>query len=215
MTECAQTEAHRQAAESIRAHLVCLRGGAPFLSPSDSALLDRWLQEGLTAPVIIEALERAAEARRKRPTKTPFTLDKARRHLQGVASSTPPSTSTPKAHPIADLCSQIRSFAADHAHRSRLLALADKLATLPGGEPEQLREEALVLFRDFHLQAWSSLSETERGARLTRARETLGDLAELLDPEALELSLQEIARTELRQSYPLLTAQTLNRALES
>ena len=52
------------AAEEVRAHLVALRGGAPFLSPGDARLLLRWLDtEGAEASrAVRQAMERAVDA---------------------------------------------------------------------------------------------------------------------------------------------------------
>ena len=71
----------REAAEEIRAHLCMLRGGAPFLSPADTWQLVRWLDCGVSVADVLQALERAAAARRAKRGKTPLSLVAANRHL--------------------------------------------------------------------------------------------------------------------------------------
>ena len=56
----------QDAAAQIVAHLVSLRGGAPFLSSSDARLLMSWLNQGVPVPLLLHALEEAAESRRKK-----------------------------------------------------------------------------------------------------------------------------------------------------
>jgi hypothetical protein len=81
--------AHREAAEEVRDHLVCLRGGAPFLSPRDALALVRWLDDGVPVPVLLIALERAAARRRATRARTPLTLVALRPHLPAVRAPDP------------------------------------------------------------------------------------------------------------------------------
>ena len=62
-----QDEMHTSTdADEVCRHLVMIRGGAPFLSSVDADLLTRWLDEGVGVGLILRAIERAAESRRKR-----------------------------------------------------------------------------------------------------------------------------------------------------
>lgn len=199
------------AAEAIREHLVCLRGGAPFLSPTDTDVLSSWLEEGYSVPAVIQALEKVAQARQKRPTKAPFTLAKAKRYLKADDRS-----AAPGAVGAPTLTAFVREFLAStrgDPRRAALETLGNELLDLPGDDPCQLQERALRLFREFHEKAWASLSDSERAQRLTRAREDLGDLADLLGPAALSASIEERARSALRRAYPSLTATALQQAL--
>ena len=72
----------RVAAEQVRAHLVQLRGGAPFLSPVDSQLLLEWLEAGVPVALILRSLEKAAAKRAARRTRAPLTLNGLRRTLK-------------------------------------------------------------------------------------------------------------------------------------
>ncbi|TVQ91381.1 MAG: hypothetical protein EA397_10000 [Deltaproteobacteria bacterium] len=215
MSAWEQTEAHREAAEVIRAHLVSLRGGAPFLSPIETQTLDEWLQGGLSVPVILEALEAVADSRRKSPRKTPFTLDSAKRRLTTLSARVEQPRSAPRAHPLSDLASQIRASALDDRQGEALRALASSLCELPADDPHQLRELATPLIAAFHEKCWQSQMDSVREARLTRAREDLQDLEALLDPDTFERSVEERARADLRRAYPSVTVTALTRALFS
>jgi hypothetical protein len=199
-----------EAAETVRSHLVTLRGGAPFLSPADSELLARWLDDGVTVARILAALEKVAENRQKRPTRLPFTLAKAARHLGAKPSS---ARRAPDPRGPAALAAQIEASAAGDPHRDALLRAAAALRALPEADPAILADHALRILRSFHEEAWSGLSPDARDAALTRAREELGDLVEVLPPEAVDASAEELARGALRRRYPLLSVAALEGCL--
>ncbi|MFT7519893.1 MAG: hypothetical protein ACI9MC_002037 [Kiritimatiellia bacterium] len=204
-----------RAAEDVRLHLVMLRGGALFLSPADSDLLYRWLNAGITPSNIVLALERAAEIRQRRRARTPLSLGSAKRHLTKVVApshATPTSTIT-SSHPIQPLVDAIRSLGAADQRSDELEDLAQQLAALPSTDLIYLEQAAGAKCRDFLLQAWECMEPWEREARLTTAREELQDLVDLLPPESIDASAEEIARGELRASYPMLSAATLHQVL--
>ena len=66
-----------QDAEIVRAYLVELRGGAPFLSSRDGRLLLVWMDSDVPVALICQALDVAARRRRKRRVKTPLSLRNA------------------------------------------------------------------------------------------------------------------------------------------
>jgi len=204
-----------RAAEAVRRHLVALRGGAPFLSPDDASILDSWLRDGWTAPQIVHALERAADARRKRPSRLPLTLRSARRHLgkahRGALSEPEPPPASE--HAFATLAGALRDVSDDDPRHDELGDLADALLALPDDDPDLLEARAQTLCRDFLLQAWASMADWERQARLQDARQSLHAVRDVLSPEALEASAEEIARDQLRQAYPLVSAATIRQVL--
>lgn len=209
-------EARRLDAEEVRRHLVCLRGGGLFLSPDEADLLASWLESGISVAAIVHALERAADARRKRPTRLPLTLKAAKRHLGKSSKGALPKSPTEaenRSHPLEPLTNALRLHGADSASTDRIATLAESLEALPTADPDRLERDAQGLFRDFLLQSWEELPEWEREARLTSAREELGDLVDVMPPAAVEASAREIARAQLRQRYPLLTAATLRQVL--
>jgi len=204
-------EAYQQAAEEVRAHLVALRGGAPFLSPDDARLLVDWLDQGIAVSLILRALERAAEARRKQRSRIPLSLRHAKRHL-GKATRTRLTALDPNAlgegHPLTPLVDALRASSRGDARSEAVLTLADGLHALPAGDAETLLRGALGEVRRFFTHAWETLDEAERARRLADAREAFEDV-EGIDEATLLAAIEEHARDGLRRDYPLLTAATL------
>lgn len=191
----------QEAAEDVRAHLVALRGGAPFLSPEDSRLLLEWLDMGMGVPTILRALERAAESRRKRRSRIPLALGHAKRHLGKVTRGSLQPLSPGLAHPLAPLAEVLR-------HDPVQAPLAAELEALPAHDHEELLRDALGLVRRFLTGRWEGMSVHERSRRLDDAREDLL-LPEHPGDASLEAMIEEHARDRLRQDHPLLTAATL------
>jgi len=186
------------------------------MSPDDAALLSGWLDRGIPTSHIVLALERLADARRRKPRRTPFTLAAARRHLKKAAPvSTAPGREEPSAgaHPLQAFAN---AFCAQHSQDPRIHDLAElalRLTSLPPDDPILLEVQAQALCRDFLLQAWESMADWEREARLTTAREELQAALPRWSPAELDASAEELARDQLRQSSTLLSAATLRQAL--
>lgn len=201
------------AAEAIRAHLVCVRGGAPFLSPADTRILAQWLDQGHSVGAMIAAIDRVAENRRKRPTRLPFTLARAKRYLDaGSPVPSLPADDT-KITVLTGFLHELRGWADRSPQPQAVLDLAGALQEISELHAPEMERRALILFASFHDRTWRGLPAAERRARLTRAREELGDLLELMDPDARDGAIEELARADLRRCYPLLTAQALRGAL--
>ena len=80
LVESMSVNLKQEAAEQVRAHLVMVRGGAPFLSPIDSKLLVEWLDSSVPVDVILTAIEEVASRRSKSRLKRPLSL----RAIKGV-----------------------------------------------------------------------------------------------------------------------------------
>lgn len=202
-------ESLQDAAEEVRAHLVALRGGAPFLSPNDAWQLMRWLEGGVRVADILQALERAAEARRRSRTRSPLSLAAARRHLGRPVKGSFPTGNPARAGepPLAPL---VRALAASpdgpHAEARRALEAALLAVTERGEAGERAGLAAVRAFLD---RAWDATGPVGRARLQEEAREELGDLLYLLDePTALAL-VEETARDRLRRGYPALTAASI------
>src|SRR5690606_32445689 len=104
-------EAWRRGAGEVRAHLVMLRGGAPFLSPADTLQLVRWFEDGVPVGAILHALDLAWEARRRKPSRVPLGLRQARRHLGARGARTAPPAASPPAAPLEPLANAARALA--------------------------------------------------------------------------------------------------------
>jgi len=192
-------EVRQREAEEVRAHLVMLRGGAPFLSPRDSALLERWLDDGVTVPTILVALERAADARRRRKTRAPLELAHAKRHL-GKPTGGKLSAKRPSSHPLGPVC--------DRLEQSGEPALAAVLRELDTSDPDLLVRGAVGLVRAFVDARVGGLSDEDRAALRAEALEELGELAGSLTSSELEDLLDEGIRRRVRATWPWLTTAT-------
>ena len=200
-------ETYRQAAEEVRAHLVAVRGGAPFLSPADAELLLRWLDAGVAVSSILLAIERAAESRRKRRSRLPLTLKKAAAHL-GKSSTGPKPTRSPGqttsstrphpagSHPFSPVAAEARSRGAAD--------LALTLETLATIDLENTVRSAAHAIRDFLGQRWEQQSADERSQRVQRCREMLIDLDLGFSDEDLDVAADELAHDEHRQEWKFL-----------
>lgn len=181
----------RVAAEHVRAHLVYLRGGAPFLSPADALCLVEWLDEGVSVERILAALDRCAASRRKNRARSRFTLRQARRHLDKPPLTRVDVPAEPAPHPLHPLTAEL----ADLPHTKQL---AGALLALPGGAVV----EAVALCRAHVERRWSDLPETERRSRIQRAARELGDIANLVDETTLHSLAEECARDAFRSAFP-------------
>ena len=70
-------------AEEVRAYVVAVRGGAPFLSAADGRLLVGWLEGGVSVARILAAVDEVAEKRRKKRTRGRLSLTACRRSIEG------------------------------------------------------------------------------------------------------------------------------------
>lgn len=200
-THPAETEVtpHQRAAEQVRSHLVALRGGAPFLSPTDAALLVRWLDDAVPVHAICCALERAVEARRKRPTRVPLRLGHAKRHL-GKVDTVRTVAKQSDGHPLAPLADALPST---------LNTLGNALVALDASDPDALLDNAIATVTAFHDACWRAQTPAERRSRLQAAKLALGDLLNDLDEATAHDLCEASARDALRAEQPLLTAATL------
>jgi hypothetical protein len=194
--------AYQEAAEEVRAHLVAVRGGAPFLSPADARLLVSWLDAGVPVVDVLRAIERAAEARRKARSRLPLTLTRVKVHLGKPHPAKHVARATEDhGHPLAVIAAQLRDRGAED--------LAGALLALPTEDPDALVRAALAHARAWMLRAWEALPPDRRDAMLDEARETLRSLQLGHTATELETMAEEVARDELRHSWPMLDASTL------
>lgn len=192
-------EARRMAAEAVRAHLVHHRGGAPFLSPSDTLILVDWLDREVPVVAMLAAIERCAVARRRSGARTRFTLGSAKRHL-----FKPPLV-------------RVDLEAGDHEHPYRPLldALDDPADPVAESLHKHLStmaddpvEAAVTVCASVLEEAWNALSTPDREAHLQAAAEELGDLSAVLDTNTFRELAEEVARGRFRERWPRLDTTT-------
>ncbi len=194
-------EEHQAAAEEVRAHLVCLRGGAPFLSPNDALLLLEWLDAGVSVPAILRALERAAQARIKNRSRLPLTLGSARRHLDKPTSGALAPASS--GHPLAPTAQVLTESPSPRDH-----AAARALLALDPTNPEHLVRGALAIVRDLLDATWLELPAAEREALLAQGRARYASVFPE-DERGLDAACEAWARDRLRKARPHLSAATI------
>lgn len=185
-------------AEQVREHLVALRGGAPFLSPFDAALLVDWLEAGLSVGAILRAVELAADKRRQKRSRIPLALRHARAALKAYQ---PPAEGSPAAGPRAldPLVGALREGdPVDRAVAARLERLCEA-----GLEGEALALAAIDACRWGLGLAWE---EADRPALLAQAARELAGLGEDWTPAQRAQAEEEVARDLVRQRHPLLSA---------
>ena len=209
---------HQKAAEEVRAHLVAVRGGAPFLSPADALLLVNWLDAEVPVSRILASIERAAEARRKNRSRLPFTLGQVKRYLKKVkvglpaapavcAHDTPAPPLSETQHPFSPLLSALRARIPSHRALDRLETTL--LALNPNSEPEHLIRSALDAARAFLIVQWDELPDAQRQEALRDAEERAEDLAAYMDEASFAQVVEEYARSSFRSEFPELTTQSL------
>lgn len=182
-------------AEEVRAWLVQLRGGAPFLSAADGKLLVDWLDAQIPVPTILHGIELVAERRRARRTRTPFSLQSCRATIEklkrtGGGWRSPADLVAALAPPDPDI------------HVTEALA---ELAAITGADPEARAREACAVLRRFHARVWETLGD-ERATLLAEAAADLAALRELLGQDGFDRACEEHSRDRVRSRYPTLSA---------
>ena len=189
----------QDAAAQIVAHLVSLRGGAPFLSSSDARLLMGWLNQGVPVPLLLHALEEAAESRRKKRLRTPLSLRSANKAVVKWKGGEKPKLQ-PAQGALGPLIKALRESGRKD-YSAVILSFEDL-----DGEGEALVSQALEVSRDFFDQAWE---RGDRQAWMAQAREHLAPIAGDLSPNQLAQMVEEVARNRMREEHPLLSAMSI------
>ncbi|MBM75656.1 MAG: hypothetical protein CMK59_09665 [Proteobacteria bacterium] len=217
-------EKHFESAEHVRSYLVCVRGGAPFLSGVDGALLVEWLDEDIKASIICAAIDKVALRRRKKRVRTRLNLRSCRGELNKLRKKQKPiEPQTTNTFPLfrkiqefllmhpfhRDLSSQTKSL------QKKLTAAEKKLSTIQNAQQlESIAKTVINAIRSFHDALWELSSEQHEQLRQS-AEEELSSLRNLLGPTQWRDAVEEVMRDSLRAQYPLLTAEAVWNALNS
>jgi hypothetical protein len=200
------------AAEQVRAHLVMVRGGAPFLSPLDSKLLVEWLDSAVPVDVILTAIEDVASRRSKARMKNPLTLRaikavvaKGRKRPKTVNHTGSPNDTAPLTRLVQRL---------EKAQEPELQLLAPDFQALEaaGLQGAELLAAVLTVARQFHEGLWERSDQKELKAQ---AEAEVGELRDMMSEARFECALEEVARDNLRKRYKLLSAPTLSQAFRT
>lgn len=194
-------------AEEVRAYLVNLRGGAPFLSGADSQLLDGWLTDGVPVAVILASMDKVAVRRRKRRVRGRMSLNSCRGEVRKLMG-TRPQASVGSTHPgLMQLAGEISAMTIAPALTPLRRALVEALLSIPA---EELLEErarlAIRAVRRFHEGVWGALSD-QHADMLADAAVELDALRSVLKESAWQAAIEEVARDRIRARFPLISAQ--------
>ena len=203
-------------AEEVRAYLVNLRGGAPFLSGTDSQLLHGWLTGGVPVSVILASMDRVAARRRQRRTHGRLSLFACQaevRRMMGRRKATRPAPRRPQGTlgSLGRLAGQIRAMTIAPGFvptRDRLARELDALDRSPAADPEELARRAIAACRRFHEAIWDAIHD-QRSALLRDAEGELDALRSLLTGAAWDAAVEEVARDRVRARFPLVSAQVI------
>lgn len=206
-------DAMQRAAETVRRHLVHLRGGAPFLSAADGALLVSWLEDGVPLHRILRGLEVAAEKRTARRVRAPLHLRHAARHLTSPAGAAPrnaldapvaaaPGPDAPS--PLTPVLASLSGSPLATAHPDLVRACCDDLASL--GTGEAAATAAIARLGELFDTCWNTLDEPGRAVYHQQAAKALGDLLEDADEAERARLLESYGRAAMRRSAPGCTA---------
>ena len=198
-------------AESVRAYLVALRGGAPFLSSADARLLLGWLDQGVPVALILGALDQVAEQRRQRRSRGRMSLNSARKAVEkrwgGLVSAPPPP---PGQVATAALVAWVEELERGHGADPRVAALvADARVALGRAEgAHALIEQLAGCCRRFHDALWEH-DPDEQAALRQAAADELAPLQESLGAAVFADLVEDAARSRLRARWPRVCASEL------
>jgi hypothetical protein len=188
-------------AEEVRAYLVALRGGAPFLSGPDGRVLVAWLEAGVSIAAITAAIDRVAERRRRKRVKSRLTLWACRTELDRLRVEPPPTGDQGLAGWIAALEGADLGEGSNGARAELVRALR----TIEAGPVEVRADHAIRAVRQFHESVWQALGEG-RASVEDEARAELGALLDDLEETKARAAIEEVARDLVRARYPLVAA---------
>ena len=196
-------------AEEVRAYVVAVRGGAPFLSAADGRLLVRWLEQGISVGRILAAIDEVAERRRKKRTRRRLTLTACKRSIERPAA---PTALARAPHPTTDVT--LRAYAEELAAMDvepHLTGERDKLVAriwALKGSPERVTTDAIAACRAFQEAAWFAAQPTMATIREQAAVE-LQALASILKPDQLQACIDEVTRDIVKRRTPLVSAKAV------
>ena len=216
---------HQESAEHIRAYLVGIRGGAPFLSGADCRLLVDWLDDEVPMPAILCAIDRVSLRRRSKRVRTRLSLNSCKGELnkvlskgKGLPAFDTEATNNEESPPLNGLAllshKIISSLNKDKKFVKEQIILAEAIQKISTDDRDHqsIATDAIQLITTFHIDIWQrSIAKHELFTQ--EAEEELSDLQSLLSAIRWQEAVDEVARDRLRAQFPLLTAQMIWNAL--
>ncbi len=213
MTSAAKAHAQMLLAEEVRAYLVTVRGGAPFLSAADGRLLVEWLDQGIPIAVVLSAIERTAHRRAKKRRRTRLSLGACKgevKKLFGLQTSAPTvpagGASSPKPSAVsvlgreADRIADLPIPAAAQRARTTLVAALRTLAqrSTPGAD---VTADVASAVRTFHETLWAETFELQHAFR-QQAIAALAPLESVVSAKVFADLVDEHVRQAVRKLVP-------------
>ena len=208
---------HQEKAEEIRAYLVHVRGGAPFLSGADCRLLTTWLDDNISILAITTAIDRVAEKRRAKRVRSRLSLNNCKGTLKKVLGkkTKPTKELKPIVHiGLHGLAQRIQELKLSENLTDSQQNLVQQLTVLSQkNTPIQERAETAIGFcRVFHEKAWENHIDQHEELRVESERE-LESLRALLGMQHWREMVEEVMRDKVRSKYPLISAQSIWNAI--
>ncbi len=220
MNECAtrtdetgpdELERLAERAEEVRAYLVNIRGGAPFLSGADSQILDGWLTDGVPVAVILASMDTVAVRRRKRRVRSRMSLNSCRSEVRRLMGSRPSAPSAETHTGLLSLAGEISAMTIApglSALRRDLVKALTAISEADGTPLEERARLAIRACRRFHEGVWAALAD-QHAAMLADASAELDGLRSVLKENAWQAAVEEVARDRIRARFPLISAQVV------
>jgi len=196
-------------AEEVRAYIVAVRGGAPFLSAADGRLLVTWLEQGIPVGRILAAIDEVSEKRRKKRSRRRLTLTACKRSIEKTPQPSPAPQATAKPITVT-----LHAYAAElnalevpptlQGERARLVARIGSLE----GSPERVATDAIAACRTFQEAAWGAMQANIKPIR-AEAEAELSALRSVLKPDQFEAYIDEVARDIVKRRTPLVSAKAV------
>lgn len=210
-----QPEPHSLAdkAEEVRAYVVAMRGGAPFLSAADGRLLIRWLEQGIGVARILAAVDEVAAKRRAKRTRSRLTLSACKRSIEGKKKGSAPEnrTEVQTTHTLdlGKYAAELAEMVVPDALKPERSKLVARIGSLKGHtDHEWVATEAVAAGRAFQEAAWIAASP-EYPQLQSQAESELRALKGLLGPEAMAAYIEEVVRDIVLRRTPLVSAKAV------
>lgn len=218
-------------AEAVRAYLVSVRGGAPFLSSLDARLLRAWLEAGVRVGLVARAIDAVNRKRLAQRVRAPLALASCRAEVERLRRHPGGAAVRPRRRPAPGAVAPERGLQAagepadgaapapgEGPAETALEALpvppavAEQFAAARArvsattGSPEARLDAACALAREFFDGAWDLL---DRPAWIAAAAADLADNRALYAEGEWAAVCEAWAREALRRRYAALTATRL------
>ncbi len=202
------SDEHRaELAEEVRAYLVVMRGGAPFLSSTDTHLLSDWLDRGIPVAGILASIDRVARQRAQKVARSYLTLAACKAEVKKSFGERPKPIPTKsrgakppsQPHTLQDVLHNLTTTQIPpefSSARDQLIAELTALATADAhAESTQLAFSAAC--RRFHEGIWEAAQPQLDTLRAAAVAE-LAALEAVTSPRLFEALIEEKIRQTLR-----------------